>query len=262
MPFTIASYNILAQAYILPDRYPGVPPAFLDAEYRKSALMRHIAALNADVICLQETEREMFDALQSHLHSRGYEGTFAQKTARVDGCATFVRTDVLPLHAIRSHAYSDGGNKRSASGHVALATTLRWQDRLVAVANTHLKWDPPGTGADEQWGYRQITQLLAQRSLLAPDATAWVICGDFNVTSNSEVADALRQAGLLDAYREREYMRTCNTNNRARRIDFLFHTPELTARPFPLRAITDETTLPSSDEPSDHLAIMAWFDYS
>jgi mRNA deadenylase 3'-5' endonuclease subunit Ccr4 len=261
MPFTIASYNILAEAYTMPERYPGIPAALLAPEWRRPALLRHIAGLNADVLCLQEAEPHIFAALQSQLQSRGYQGHFAQKIERSDGCATFVRTEALPIHAVRAHAYNDGGRRR-ASGHVALVVTVRWRDRLVAVANTHLKWDPPDTPTAKQWGYRQITELLAQRSVLAPDAAAWVICGDFNVTSDSAVTDVLRQAGLLDVYREREHMRTCNTSRRARRIDYLWHGPELTSRPLPLRAITDDTTLPSSEEPSDHVAILAWFDWA
>jgi mRNA deadenylase 3'-5' endonuclease subunit Ccr4 len=262
MPFTIASYNILAEAYIKPERYPGIPAALLVPERRGPALLRHIAGLNADVVCLQEAEPHVFEALQSQLQSRGFQGHFAQKIDRPDGCATFVRAGTLPIHAVRALAYSDGGPGRPASGHVALVVSLGWQDRLVAVANTHLKWDPPGTATAAQWGYRQITELLAQRNVLAPDASAWVIGGDFNVTADSAVTGVLRQAGLLDVYREREHMRTCNTNGRARRIDYLWHGPELTSRPFPLRAITDDTTLPSSEEPSDHVAILAWFDWA
>jgi len=262
MPFTIASYNILAEAYTLPERYPGIPAALLAPEWRRPALQRHIAGLNADVLCLQEAEPHVFEALQTQLQSRGYQGHFARKIDRPDGCATFVRTETLPIHTVRAHAYSDGGLGRPASGHVALVVTLRWQDRLVAVANTHLKWDLPGTATAAQWGYRQIIELLADRKVLAPDAAAWVICGDFNVTADSAVTGVLRQAGMLDVYREREHMRTCNTSRRARRIDYLWHSPELTARPFPLRAITDDTTLPSSEEPSDHVAILGWFDWA
>jgi mRNA deadenylase 3'-5' endonuclease subunit Ccr4 len=257
MPFTIASYNILAEAYIKPERYPGIPPAILAPQWRRPALVRHIAGLNAQVICLQEAEPDLFATLLAHLQSRGYQGHFAQKTDRPDGCATFVRTDTLPIQAVHAHAYTEGGPHEPASGHVALVVTLRWQDRLVAVANTHLKWHPPGTPPAQQWGLRQITELLARRHVLAPDAAAWVICGDFNVTPDSEVAALLRQEGWIDTYREREHMRTCNTNRRARRIDYLWHTPNLTSRPFPLRAITDDSALPSSEEPSDHIAILA-----
>ena len=37
---------------------------------------------------------------------------------------------------------------------------------------------------------------------------------------------------------------------------------DLVARPLDLPAITADTPLPSMQEPSDHLAVMAWFDWS
>jgi mRNA deadenylase 3'-5' endonuclease subunit Ccr4 len=262
MPFRVASYNILADAYVSPERYPGIPPAFLAPESRRPALIRHITGLGADLICLQEVEPEVFRTLEVALGPRGYQGHYAQKTARPDGCASFVRLATLPLHAVRTLHYADGQGDKPNSGHLGLLLTVRWQGRSLVVANTHLKWDPPGTPTEQCWGYRQMRELLARRSELAPDPGGWVLCGDFNVTSDSPLADTLRQAGWIDVYREREHMRTCNTNREARRIDYLWHTPELTSRPVPLRSILDETTLPSADEPSDHVAIAGWFDWA
>ncbi len=262
MLFSLASYNILAEAYTLPERYPGVPAALLASDHRRSALVRHIAGLAADLICLQEVEPEVFRLLEAALGQRGYQGHYAQKTARPDGCASFVRTSLLPVQTTQTLRYADGQGEKPDSSHLALLVTVAWQDRPVVVANTHLKWDPPGTPTEQCWGYRQIRELLARRSELAPDAAAWIVCGDFNVTSDSPVADELRRAGWIDVYREREHMRTCNTNRRARRIDYLWHTPELVSKPGPLRSITDETTLPSADEPSDHVAIMGWFEWA
>src|SRR5947209_3708664 len=102
MPFRVASYNILAEAYTLPDRYPGIPSALLVPENRRPALIRHISGLGADLICLQEVEPEVFRALEAALGPRGYQGHYAQKTARPDGCASFVRTAVLPPLSVRS----------------------------------------------------------------------------------------------------------------------------------------------------------------
>lgn len=262
MPFQVASYNILADAYILPERYPGVPSALLTPEKRRPALIRHITALGADLICLQEVEPDVCRALELALGPRGYKSHYAQKTARPDGCATFVRNAFLPLQAVRSLNYADGPGGKPASGHLALLLTLECQGRPLVVANTHLKWDTPETPMEQCWGYRQIRELLARRAELGPKSAAWIICGDFNVTSDSPVADELRRDGWIDVYREREHMRTCNTNHQARRIDYLWHTPELTSRPVPLRSITDGTTLPSADEPSDHVAIGGWFDWA
>ncbi len=262
MPFRVASYNVLADSYVFPDRYPGVPPAILDPDQRGPALVRHVANLAAEAICLQEVEPDVFHALEQVLGPRGYQGHYTAKTARPDGCATFVRIATLPVQSVYSLHYADGTGGKPSSGHLALLLLVQWQGWPLVIANTHLKWDQPGTPPKQCWGYRQIRELLDRRPELFPDALAWIVCGDFNVTSNSPVAQELRQAGWIDVYRDHEHVRTCNTNGRARRIDYLWHTPDLTSRPIPLRSITDETTLPSADEPSDHLAILAWFDWA
>ena len=54
MPLAVASYNVLADAYVHPERYPGVPLVALDFMSREPLLLRRVAALGADVICLQE----------------------------------------------------------------------------------------------------------------------------------------------------------------------------------------------------------------
>jgi hypothetical protein len=65
----------------------------------------------------------------------------------------------------------------------------------------------------------------------------------------------------VDAYRGREDQRTCVANRRARRIDHLFHTPDLRARPGDLTAI-GPSPLPSAAAPSDHLTIRARFGWA
>ena len=79
MPFSLATYNILAQAYITPERYPRTPATVLASVWRRPALIRHIVALNTDVVCLQEVEDETFAAVQQVLEPNGYIGHFAKK---------------------------------------------------------------------------------------------------------------------------------------------------------------------------------------
>jgi mRNA deadenylase 3'-5' endonuclease subunit Ccr4 len=255
MSFSVVSYNILADSYIKPAWFPGVPAALLEPEHRHPALARHLEDLAADVFCLQEVETEVHWALEARLAPLGYEGHYALKGGnKPDGCATFVRKTAGEVRAVRASHYADG------SGHVALLAVLEHEGLRVGVANTHLKWDPPGTPREAQWGYGQITQFLAERGRVEPRCDDWIVCGDFNVTADSDVIRALTAAGFGDAYRGCEHMNTCNANHNARRIDFLLHTAGLAARPLGLPPIDDHTPLPSESEPSDHLAIMAWFE--
>ena len=86
-----------------------------------------------------------------------------------------------------------------------------------------------------------------------------IIAGDFNATADSAVVQLFSEQGLVDAYRDQTNAFTCNSNRRAKRIDYLRHTPDLVSRPGDLSVIDDHTPLPSSAEPSDHLAITASF---
>src|SRR2546425_7959942 len=107
MAFTLATWNILATAYIRKRWYPKTPPHVLEAAWRVPALVRHAAELGVDVLCLQEVEIDSFAALQAGLCPLGYTGTQALKGGnRPDGCATFVRTNCLALLTARRLAYA------------------------------------------------------------------------------------------------------------------------------------------------------------
>jgi mRNA deadenylase 3'-5' endonuclease subunit Ccr4 len=96
LPFSLTTYNVLAQAYITPTRYSRTPAPVLASAWRYPALVRHIVALGTDVLCLQEAEDETFAAVQQALQPLGYTGHFAKKgRGKPDECATFVRQNTL-----------------------------------------------------------------------------------------------------------------------------------------------------------------------
>lgn len=262
MSFSVASYNVLADAYLNLNWYPDTPATDLEPRQRRPALLRRVAELGANVLCFQEVESDLFAALQEHLRPLDYEGRFAQKGAgKPDGCATFVKTTTFTVHSVRVFHYADGKGAQPDSGHVALLHVLKYDGRFLGIANTHVKWDRPGTPEAVQWGYRQIAQLLRERDITTNGCATWIICGDLNATANSALVRLLFQAGFMDAYRGYEHMNTCNPNRQAKRIDYLFHTAGLRARPIALPTIDGQTVLPSVQEPSDHLPVMAWFDW-
>jgi endonuclease/exonuclease/phosphatase family metal-dependent hydrolase len=216
MPLVVVSYNILADAYIRAEHYPDSPAAVLAPARRCQALARHITNLAADVLCLQEVEPDVFQLLLAHLGPHGFEGHYARKGAgKPDGCATFLRIAVVTARAVRRLDYADAADRREPSGHLALIAHVELEGRGVAIANTHVKWDPPETPGPQRWGYRQIAQLLAGREALVPACPAWIICGDFNATADSPVVRLLEHAGFVDAYRARPDLNTCNPNRRA-----------------------------------------------
>ena len=154
-------------------------------------------------------------------------------------------------------AYQDAAAGQPNSGHVAQIHVLKYGRRFVGVANTHLRWDAPGTLRDRQYGYRQITQLLKERSQKAPECSGWIICGDLNVTADSDVVAALRKAGFEFAHSDCSSSATCNPGGHAKMVDFVFHDRALTSEPLPLPPIGNDTPLPGPDQPSDHVAVLA-----
>jgi nocturnin len=238
---TVVSWNVLADAYVRPEYYPYTGRTFLEPVARRRALVERLASLDADVLCLQEIERPLFDEATSALCE--HDGRFLRKHTRLDGCAIFVRRTLGPV-AHHELVYSDG------TGHVALAAIVSG----LGIATTHLKWQPPETPPDTRLGRNELRELLA--AWVRPEH-AWVVCGDLNADADSPVLATAFEHGLRDAYESLPDAYTCNSNGRRKRIDFILHSASLRATPSPLPAITDVTPLPSADEPSDHLAIGA-----
>jgi mRNA deadenylase 3'-5' endonuclease subunit Ccr4 len=262
LSLSIASYNILADSYVMPKWYPNVDPEVLRWDKRKFALAERVARLDADIVCLQEVEAGAYALLEGNLAANGYSGVYAKKGAgKPDGCAMFFRQAGLRFAGANTLYYHDGRLDIPDSGHLVLIGNFELEWGVIRVATTHLRWGQDNKPPEEHIGYRQIKELIDER--FKPDRTAyaqtaWIICGDLNAQSGDPVVRELLGAGFVDAYAGHEQA-TCNPNRRAKRIDYIFHTPSLSAEPARLMEIDDFTPLPSADEPSDHLAIMATF---
>lgn len=259
MSFTLATWNVLATSYVTRDRYPTIDPALLEPTARQAAVADSIARIGADVVCLQEVETPMFDAVRRRLEPEGYGGELALKgRGKPDGCATFVRLGRFDVAGFRRIDYRDA---IPISGHVALVAILGDAARRLGVANTHVKWDPAGVPTERQYGVRQVAQLLEDRRLVAPDCEAWVVCGDFNATIDSDPVRLLRDAGFRATHAPTDGA-TCNPNHSAKMIDFAFVDGALASDPWPLFPVADDSSLPSADMPSDHVPVVATIDWA
>lgn len=260
MAFGVASYNVLATAYIERAWYPRTPALLLNPVYRVPALVQHIVRLDADLLCLQEVEPQTLASLRATLIGYGYDFQYARKrNNRPDGCAIFYRQSLFQFVESQTIAFADGGG-RADSGYVALVTRFRCENRLLQVTSTHLTWDPPGVvSLEQQLGYRQMRQLLEEQAASTTRADGLILAGDFNVTADSALVKLIEQSGLQRAHRGLDKAFTCNVNREARTIDYLFHSASLTAEPLAPALIDDHTILPNSEEPSDHMALLSRF---
>jgi mRNA deadenylase 3'-5' endonuclease subunit Ccr4 len=262
MSFTVASYNILADEYIKREWYPHTPDSLLDPALRRSALLAHLVKLDVDLLCLQEVEMSTFTAIHNHLNAVGYQGIFARKgQGKPDGCAIFYRYNIYGINGANRLMYADAKLGSETSGHIAQFLSIEYEGNHIGIANTHLKWDPPDKQLSDQYGYRQAAQLLKERDQLLFGCTAWIICGDLNVTPESDVIELFNQNDLYFTHSEEYEAYTANINGRPTVLDYLFHSANLDAMPLPLPTIGPETVLPGSDQPSDHIAVSASFSY-
>ncbi len=260
LSFSVGSYNVLANAYVQYGLYRHTPKMVLDPLWRMPAVVHQVASIGTDVLCLQEVELGAFAALKHRLTSLGYAAEHARKRgSKPDGCAIFYREDTFELLATRVIEYADGAEGQANSGHIALVVLLRAGKRVVAVANTHLSWDPPDTPTTAKVGQRQALQLLKESWSLAASSDGTLLCGDLNATPESDIVALLENAGFRYSHAGLEHAYTCKVNTEAKMIDYLFYSPAFRAEPQSILQISDRTILPSSDQPSDHLPIAARF---
>jgi len=102
--FTVLSYNILCHHFAPGSTYSYTPSWALDWNYRRQTILQEILNASADVVCLQEMDRDQYaDFFYPQLQQHGYEGSHYSRTrartmsteeaGKVDGCATFWKDD-------------------------------------------------------------------------------------------------------------------------------------------------------------------------
>ncbi len=252
LSFSATSYNLLAQAYVRPDRYRGVDPAALEATARRARVLDRVAALDSDVLCLQEVEPAVFEALQQRLD--GFEGRLALKTGRPEGCAIFVRRARFSIERVRPLRY-DAGDKDSLALIAELST--RPDSRPIGVVCTHLQWQPPRTARHRHVGRLQLLELVAA---IEDRPGSWLLTGDLNAISESVVLQAAHERGWRLSCRQQRPWDTAAINGRTRKLDYLlYRADQLVPTPGALPELRRGVSLPTLSEPSDHLPVTVRF---
>ncbi len=260
-PLRVVTWNILAQSFVQPKRYPKTPPEVLEADTRIPKILGRLKEINADVYCLQEVEPGMAENIQTSLGgSDVFLMHYAQRHGHADGCALYVRRSAAEVSHLAVMRYAAG---RGQSDRLAVAGALRLKNgdhKRFGIASTHLDWQRDQTPPEQHLGRLQLVEFFEGYRALVPGCDAWLIAGDFNATSQSCVlTEAQRQGWYLGAKTQRPWD-TTNINGRCRKIDYiLYSTPELTPAPEPLAPLSKHQLLPTLQEPSDHLPLVIGF---
>jgi mRNA deadenylase 3'-5' endonuclease subunit Ccr4 len=196
-PATIAirTWNVLADAYCVPSRYPNTPLTMLAPGARDELIIGTILAGSADVVCLQEVQEGLARGLASALGDT-FDVRWLQKRGRPDGCLTIVR---WPWVVYSDHAlyYNNADNATAAtSGHIAQVFGLRNGADTIALANTHLRWGD-GTPGMGQIGLRQANELINYLDTNF-DSQPVVVLGDINDRPGGPIRQLLSEAGFVE----------------------------------------------------------------
>jgi len=165
---SVMSYNILCDKYATIAQYGYTASRDLSWDYRKGRILEEIRCHNADIVCLQEIDRESFDDyFRPELSINDYRGIFwpksraktmADKDAKlVDGCATFYKGSKyvildkalvdfanIAINRQDMKGEHDTFNRVMPRDHIAVITFLenRMTGSRIIIGNAHLLWDP------------------------------------------------------------------------------------------------------------------------
>jgi CCR4-NOT transcription complex subunit 6 len=328
--FKVMNWNVLADLYATESVYPYCEKWALSWSWRKHLILKELKSMAADIITLQEVQKDAFDDwFRPELAEAGYEGVFQQKKREpifhrgkytAEGCATFYKTtrfkrvdkcivdyDKLSgaeMRTLGGNIDIEKGLQRLSKGNIALAVMLEdlhikathsgqaagpSGGHVLCIVNTHVLADP-GYLDVKLWQAHLLVRTLDQ---LQDKSMPLLVCGDFNSTPESAVYEYLRQGtvrsdhedlrtdpcGLLKTLKLGHSLRmstayeTCNgreaqytnyTEDFKGTLDYIWFTAESLAvlaisQVDDESQLTQETALPSSTRPSDHVSLVATF---
>ncbi|CAF1465331.1 unnamed protein product [Rotaria magnacalcarata] len=212
--FHIVSYNILAQRLIEgnPFLYDNCRDRSLEWNQRKERLLKEILKQNADIICLQEMQKDHYKHdFRPNMSDNGYASIYIKRSGdKSDGCCLFYKKDRLKLIASKTVPFFQRNIQlldRDNCGLIALFqpfTPNATSDDLFCVATTHLLFSPKRGDiklAQIQYFLAEIDRLSLKDSNLST-CYPIIICGDFNAQPQSPFSQFLIDGQIkYDTYR-------------------------------------------------------------
>ncbi len=198
------------------------------------AVVEAIRQADADIVALQETNRKSEQYLRKHLRKR-YPKMYFRHAKRAGGFAFLAKT---PLQNVRYLP-------RSKGWFGAYLATARLNGKEIQLVNVHLQPTCPEPGESilgylRRWQREQKNRRAEAEHLYRhlPAETPAMILGDFNSLPGSNVAKFLAEKHFIDSYeavtpaekREHTWQWSTKAATWAFRLDYLYHTPELTTQ--------------------------------
>jgi endonuclease/exonuclease/phosphatase family metal-dependent hydrolase len=258
MKLSVISYNLLAACHIQPERYPDSPAEALDSGWRNACLVEQIAALDADLVCLQEATPDCFALLSSRLGFQRYQGFLDLRSCSVaEGCAFFAKTGIARVQGRSRLDFGNPPEIGGASRRLAQLLNLEAGGRRFVVANTHLQWDFRDKPASCHRGVEQARQLVEVIDLAVGRTGDAIVCGDLNARHDSAVCHVFFEAGYIAVRPEGPDQPTCRANGNLSEIDFVLCRGFPTAIPCARYVLDERNPMPGHEYPSDHIPVGA-----
>ncbi len=246
VPFTVATYNVLAPEYALPgpDRrffYAG-REAHLPWAVRAPRLRARLDGLAADILCLQEVSvAQAAPTLAGHLERSGHHVHAVGADDRPDALLLAARAARFTVRAVR---------RVPSSVSLVLCADLHdlATGRDLRVLTAHLKWTPEGD--------RQATEVATALAAYGRDDPT-VLCGDLNyAVAHHATTPGLVAAGWRLAHPDGRAP-TWAADGRRELLDALLVGPGLVVTHAHAIPVLPAGGLPSAHEPSDHVPLAA-----
>lgn len=198
------------------------------------AVVAAIRQADADIVALQETNRKSEQYLRKHLRKL-YPKMYFRHARRAGGFAFLAKA---PLQNVRYLP-------RSKGWFGAYLATARLGEQDIQLVNVHLQPTCPEPGEGmvsylRRWKQDQAIRREEAKHLYEqlPEETPAVVLGDFNSVPGNSVAKFLAAREFIDSYeavtpaekREHTWHWTTKAMTWAFRLDYLYHTAELTTQ--------------------------------
>ncbi|NP_001089542.1 angel homolog 2 S homeolog [Xenopus laevis] len=202
--FTVLSYNILSQD-LLEDNshlYSHCRRPILIWSYRLPNILKELADMNADILCLQEVQENHYRTqIKPSLESLGYHCEYKARTGdKPDGCAICFKSDKFSLVSVTPVEYYRPNIALLNRDNIGLVLLLQPKSQraapVICVANTHLLYNPRRGDIK----LAQLAILLAEIANVAFTKDRGfcpiVLCGDFNSVPGSPLHSFIREGKL------------------------------------------------------------------
>ena len=222
--YRLASWNLLAQEYCKPTDYPWSPPEVLEWDHRKTLITSRLNEIDADIICLQEVQVDLWPELYDQFKDR-YQG-FLQDvgTKHNVATATLIKrqpiTTLLPISQEQNQQHMLLSVDRIESRSRALIVVIKEHNnpQHLYVCNVHLE---AGMGdINDYHRYCQLKSLFrrlkhhCQKDSTTLEDSRIIMAGDFNMLKMQTMYNCITNGELPNAGSDSQQQQGGGNNNK------------------------------------------------